>query len=249
MVASPPSSRIMFGPSSGLAVGAGPGQDLLGGPPVFLQRLALPGEHGNTLGVLDGSVADHHGGGGFVLGGEDVAGGPADLGAEGREGLDQHGGLHGHVQGSGDPGALERLAGAELLAQGHQAGHFVLGEADLVAACLGQGDVRNLVIESHVSPLLWPAGRSVTWLPGRRWRADQWLESTSVPDGPAMGRRPSLRWPGLGVGAGRRRLASGWPASCWKRGPRRRRGAVPAAAAAGCRPRSRSAASSRRGRP
>ena len=144
-----------------VGVGAGPGQDLLGSPPVFLQRLALPGEHGNALGVLDGSVADHHCGGGFVLGGEDVAGGPADLGAEGGEGLDQHGGLHRHVQRAGDPGALERLAGAELLAQGHESGHLVLGEADLVAACLGQGNVRNLVIESHVNPLLWPVALRV----------------------------------------------------------------------------------------
>ena len=125
-----------------------------GGPPVFLERLALPGEHRDTLRVLGGAGADDDGGGGLVLGGEDVAGGPADLGAEGGEGFDQHRGLDRHVQGSGDAGALERLAGAEFLAQGHESGHLVLGEADLVAARLGQGDVRNLVIESHVNPLL-----------------------------------------------------------------------------------------------
>ena len=140
-----------------VGVRARPGEDLLGGPPVFLEGFALPGEHRNALRVLDGAAAHDDGGGGLVLGGEDVAGGPADLGAERGEGLDQHGGLHGHVQRPGDPGALERLAGAELLAQGHQPRHLVLGEADLVAAGLGQGDVGNLVIERHGNPLLYPA--------------------------------------------------------------------------------------------
>ena len=36
--------------------------------------------------------------------------------------------------------------GAELLAQRHQAGHLVLGEADLVAAELGEGQVGDLVV-------------------------------------------------------------------------------------------------------
>ena len=104
-VASPPSSRIMLGP-----VAAGPGEDLLGAPPVLLEGLALPGEDRDALGVVGGAVrADDDGGGGVVLGGEDVAGGPADLGAEGDEGLDEHGGLDGHVQRAGDAGALERL--------------------------------------------------------------------------------------------------------------------------------------------
>ena len=132
-----------------VAVRAGPGQDLLGGPPVFFEGLALPGEHGDALRVLDRAGAHHNGGGGFVLGGEDVAGGPADLGAQGGEGLDQHGGLDRHVEGTGDPGALERLAGAELFAEGHQAGHLVFGQADLVAAGFGQRDVGNLVVKSH----------------------------------------------------------------------------------------------------
>ena len=48
--------------------------------------------------------------GGVVLGREDVARGPADLGAERLQRLDQHGGLDGHVQRAGDARALERLA-------------------------------------------------------------------------------------------------------------------------------------------
>ena len=48
-------------------------------------------------------------GGGVVLGGEDVAGGPAHLGAERLQRLDQHRGLDGHVQRAGDARALQRL--------------------------------------------------------------------------------------------------------------------------------------------
>ena len=135
-----------------VAVRAGPGEDLLGGPPVFLEGLALPGEHGNALRVLGRTGAHHNGCSGFVLGGEDVAGSPADLGAQSGEGFDQHCGLDRHVEGTGDPCTPERLAGTELFAEGHESGHLVFREADLVAAGLGQGDVGNLVIESHVSP-------------------------------------------------------------------------------------------------
>ena len=35
------------------AAAVGPHQRLLGAPPVLLERLALPGEHRNALGVVD----------------------------------------------------------------------------------------------------------------------------------------------------------------------------------------------------
>ena len=95
-MASPPSSRIMLGPPA-----VGPAQGRLGAPPVLLEGLALPGVH-RDAGGGDGR-------GGVVLGGEDVARRPAHLGAEGDQGLDQHGGLHGHVQRAGDAGAGQRL--------------------------------------------------------------------------------------------------------------------------------------------
>jgi hypothetical protein len=132
------------------ALATRPGEDLLGAVPVLREGLALPGEHRDALRVLGGAVRPDDGGrGGLVLGGVDVAGGPADLGAERGEGLDQHGGLHGHVQRAGDLGTLERLAGAKLLAERHQAGHLVLGQADLVTAGLGEAQVGNLVVKGH----------------------------------------------------------------------------------------------------
>ena len=89
------------------SLAAGPGQRLLGAPPVLLERLALPGEDRDALRVVRGAVgADRDGRRGVVLGGEDVAARPADLRAEGRQGLDENRGLDGHVQRAGDPGAL-----------------------------------------------------------------------------------------------------------------------------------------------
>ncbi len=129
--------------------GVRPGQSLLRAPPVLLQGLALPGEDRDALRVVGRAVrADGDRGCGVVLGGEDVAGRPADLGAEGGQGLDEDGGLHGHVQGTGDAGAGQRLRLGVLLADRHQAGHLVLGEGDLLAAEVGQGEVGDLEVLS-----------------------------------------------------------------------------------------------------
>merc|ERR1712232_177485 len=49
---------------------------------------------------------------GLVLGAVDVAGCPTDLGTKGGQGLDEHTGLDGHVQGAIDVHALERLGRA-----------------------------------------------------------------------------------------------------------------------------------------
>jgi hypothetical protein len=101
--------------------------------PVVHQRLALVGEHRRAL--------DHQRGGGVVLRAEDVAAGPAHLRAQGLQRLHQHGGLDGHVQAARDAGALERLLGRELLADGHETGHLGLGDLDFLAAPVGQRQV------------------------------------------------------------------------------------------------------------
>ncbi len=128
------------------AAAVGPAQRPVGAPPVLLERLALPGVDRDAGRVLGGAVADDDRRRGVVLGREDVAGGPAHLGAERGERLDEHRGLNGHVQGPGDPRARERLAVGELGADGHQARHLVLGERDLLAAEGGQPEVGDLEV-------------------------------------------------------------------------------------------------------
>jgi hypothetical protein len=81
-----------------------------------------------------------------VLGREDVARRPAHLGAEGGQRLDQHGGLDGHVQRTGDARALQRLGGGEFFANRHQARHFGFGDADFLAAPVGEAEVGNHVV-------------------------------------------------------------------------------------------------------
>ena len=61
------------------------------------------------------------------------------------ERLDEHRRLNRHVQAAHDAGAGERLLPFVALADRHQAGHLVLGQANLLAAPLGQVEVRHLV--------------------------------------------------------------------------------------------------------
>ena len=108
----------------------GPLEDAVGVIPVLFQRLALDGEDRNAL--------IGHGGSSVILRGEDVAGRPADLGAQRHQRFDQHGGLDGHVQRAGDARAGQRLAGGIFLADGHQAGHLRFGDANFLVAPCGQ---------------------------------------------------------------------------------------------------------------
>ena len=123
------------------------GEPEMGDLQVNLEGLALPGVDRDALGGVGGAVGPHHrGGGGVVLGGEDVARHPADVGAERHEGLDQHGGLDGHVQRAHDAGTGQRLRVGELGAGGHEAGHLVLGELDLLAAEAVEREVGDLEV-------------------------------------------------------------------------------------------------------
>ncbi len=124
-----------------------PAQRLLGAPPVLGKGLALPGEDRHAFGVFRRTApADDRGSGRFVLGGKDVARGPADLGAEIDKRLDQNSRLDRHVQRAGDPGPLERLLLGILLAQGHQPRHLHLGKFNLLASPGGQRQVLDPVI-------------------------------------------------------------------------------------------------------
>ncbi len=116
----------------------GPGESAECAVPVFFQRFAFPCEYGNTVFCDCGCR--------LILCGEDVAGTPADVGAEFNKGFDQHGGLDGHVQTAHDLDAFERFLFAVFFADRHQAGHFFFCNVELFASGFGEGDVTDFVI-------------------------------------------------------------------------------------------------------
>lgn len=109
---------------------------LLEAPVVLILGLTLPGEDGDTGGG--------NGSSGVVLGGEDVARGPGDLSTERGEGLDEDGSLDGHVKAASNASALKRLIRGVLLTDGHETGHLVLSELNLLAAKGREGEVGDL---------------------------------------------------------------------------------------------------------
>jgi len=125
----------------GETLSIGPDESLVSAPPVLLKGLTLPGKDSRGLGLSDS-------GGSVVLGGEDVARAPADLGTKLVEGLNQHTSLNGHVERTRDTGTLKRLRGTELLAAGHETGHLNLSEVELLAAEIGLVDVTDLEVLS-----------------------------------------------------------------------------------------------------
>ena len=92
---------------------------------------------GFTLNSKDGNSSSSHRSGGVVLGGENVAGGPAHIGTKLDQGFDQNSGLNRHVQRAGDPGPLQRLLLAVLCTQCHQTGHLGLSNIEFLASKIG----------------------------------------------------------------------------------------------------------------
>ena len=126
---------------------AGPVEDLLGAPPVLLQRLALPGEDRDAGGGVDGAL------------------GPTATAAAAWSWVEK---MLQEAQRTSAPSATSvsmrtavwmvmcsepamrapasGLLVAVALAHRHQAGHLVLGERDLGAAEVGQGEVGDLEV-------------------------------------------------------------------------------------------------------
>ena len=113
-------------------------QRLVGAFPIFFEGFALPGEHRNTRGG--------DGGGSVILRREDVAACPAHACAEVDQRLDENRGLDRHVERTGDPDAGEGFILRVFLADRHQAGHFVLGDVDFLAAPIGEAHVGDFVV-------------------------------------------------------------------------------------------------------
>ncbi len=127
------------------ALAAREGEHPLGAPPIFLERLALPGEHRDARRRDAGRRV--------VLGREDVAAGPANVRAQARQGLDQHGRLDRHVKRPGDADSLQGLLGRVFPAHGHQARHLLLGDLDLLSAPIGLADILHLEVTHGHPPI------------------------------------------------------------------------------------------------
>ena len=106
--------------------------------PIVRQRFALVGKHRRA--------GSHEGSRSVVLRGEDVAGSPAHFGAQCLQRLDEHGGLDGHVQRTGNARAFQRLRGHVFLADSHEARHFGFSNVHFLAAPGGKGEVGNSVV-------------------------------------------------------------------------------------------------------
>ena len=127
-----------------------PRHHLFRAPPVLLECLALPCEHRHTLWVVDCSVrADHDGCRSMVLSREDVATRPANFRSQFHECLDEDSSLDGHVQRTGDPCTLQRLAATEFLAQRTQSGHFMFGEMDFLATEWREVQVGDAIVATR----------------------------------------------------------------------------------------------------
>ena len=117
-----------------------PFEDVVRVVPIVFEALALIGEHRHAGG------RDRRGR--MVLRRIDVARGPADVGAERLQRLDQHRGLDRHVQGARDARALERLLRGIFLADRHETRHLGLGDVDFLAAPIGEPDVLDVVVHT-----------------------------------------------------------------------------------------------------
>jgi hypothetical protein len=94
-------------------------------------------------------AARHSRSGGLVLGREDVARRPGDLSSEGGEGLDEDGGLDGHVEASSDASSLEGLRGSVLLAEVHES--RLVNETAKVSEEARSGREREAEATDHLS--------------------------------------------------------------------------------------------------
>ena len=132
-VTSPPSSRIMFGPSpSGHASACSEHHQYSSSVSPFQAKTGTPASAiaAAAWSWVEKMLQEHQ----------------RTSAPRARQRLDQHRGLDRHVQRAGDARALERLRVGELGAGRHQAGHLVLGELDLLAAERREREVGDLVV-------------------------------------------------------------------------------------------------------
>jgi hypothetical protein len=129
--------------SVALAIILLPGEGVQSAFPVFLKRFSLPSKNGGGFIASDSS-------GGVILGREDVTRAPTNVSSKSLQGLDEDGGLDGHVEGSRDTGSLEGLFLSEFLSAGHKPRHLYLGKLYILSAIIGEGNVGNYRLSKKV---------------------------------------------------------------------------------------------------
>mmetsp|Transcript_1265 Transcript_1265/g.2855 ORF Transcript_1265/g.2855 Transcript_1265/m.2855 type:complete len:449 (-) Transcript_1265:279-1625(-) len=125
--------------SVSLAIIIGPGESIQGAFPVFVEGLSLPGENG-------GGFITSNGGGSVILGGENVARTPSDIGSELVYSLNKDGSLDGHVKRSRNTGSRKRLGRSVFSTARHESRHLNLSEFNVLATVVGKGNIGNFVI-------------------------------------------------------------------------------------------------------
>mmetsp|Transcript_12528 Transcript_12528/g.18918 ORF Transcript_12528/g.18918 Transcript_12528/m.18918 type:complete len:386 (+) Transcript_12528:525-1682(+) len=124
-----------------------PGDSIQSALPVLLQGLTLPGKNG-------GRVIASDSGSSVILGGEDVARAPSDIGTESLQGLNKDCSLDGHVKRASNTSTLKQGRG-ELLTASHQTRHFALSDLNFLATEVSKRDVSNTEItRSHFCKVL-----------------------------------------------------------------------------------------------
>jgi hypothetical protein len=104
--------------------------------PVFLKGFSLPCENSSGFVASDS-------GSGVVLGGEDVARAPTEVGTKILKSFDKNSSLDGHVKRSRNTGVLERLGRSVLNTASHKSRHLNLSEFNILATIVGKGNISN----------------------------------------------------------------------------------------------------------
>ena len=114
-----------------------PGEHLQGAIPVLIKSLSFPGED-------DTSTSLSNSGGGVILGGEDVARSPSNLGTKGLESLNEDSSLNSHMERSRDIGSLKNLRGSVFLSSSHKTGHFNFSHVEFLSTPFSEVNIGNL---------------------------------------------------------------------------------------------------------
>ncbi len=109
----------------------------IGTPPILLNRLAFPRKNRHSCGSNRCS--------GMILRRKNIAARPTHIGTQCHQRFNQHCRLYGHMQRTGNAGALQGLLCGIFSAQGHQSRHLLFGYFDFLSSEIGQRYIGNFI--------------------------------------------------------------------------------------------------------